>query len=136
MADTIYLREFEAAPDRLCRAFGGRCLGSGCVFWEPLPSPNHHVVPDLPTRQKAVCMKERGEEPIHRAEAERKARRARSMEADYASGYWAGKYWDSPREGVFVYSDKVAASYREEAEQWEAIAAAAPTREEYLAKCA
>lgn len=65
MARLMFKREFSADIGQPCPHFGGSCLADGCRHWFPLPSAG--------AVQGANCSIERAHEPIHKAEARRKA---------------------------------------------------------------
>lgn len=94
-----------------CPHFGGACLGDGCINWTPLGSP--------PGQQNAQCLIERGGEPVHRAECERKAARNEREARHYAE--YAVEH-NAPRAQVNR------AIRRYEARQWRWMAETAPER--------
>lgn len=65
MARLMFKKEFSADIGQPCPHFGGECLADSCCHWFPLPSAG--------AVQGASCSIERGHEPIHKAEAKRKA---------------------------------------------------------------
>lgn len=88
-------------PVPCLQKWGGACLGSGCAHWLPVPSDMFG--------QEGRCLLERGGEPIHRAEALRKARQYDRCAA-------------SPNHPVTHVCDLVRAS------RWRKLAETAPTR--------
>jgi len=96
-----------------CPHFGGNCMGDGCINWTPVGSA-------VPLVQSAHCLLERGGEPVHRAECERKAKAAIAQKAHYED--YASRH-DAPRAIVN------AAIYHNIAHAWLFLRKFAPVRQ-------